>query len=213
LHLKGNGQNNVKSWDIKYSYTTRYNKYACNSQDSFGQDPLADSSGDGTSRAAYVTDSTIRAGRFLEIKAEESMTDAQCSKRANEEANLRRARSTVYTAIVAGTQQADGSNWNLGDLVTVQDDFAGLKGEYLIRALEYSISVSGGSNTRITIAPVDAYTVVGTKTTGSKRKSADGEEMVNPVAKLVSKYTRVVQKEVSIEDREILRRKKILGIK
>jgi prophage tail gpP-like protein len=182
LHLINGRQNNVKSWSVKAGYQKRYNRYICRSQDNVGFDPDADYGDNGTARTGDIEDQTIRAGRIIEVQAEESMTDEQCTKRANEEANLRRARSTEYTATVAGTQQANGELWSIGQIVIANDEFAGIRGEYIIRSAKYSIDVGSGSQTTLTLAPVDAYTVQGVENVGNKRKSRSPSQIENQSA-------------------------------
>jgi len=190
LHLSTNRSNNVKSWNVRIGYQSRYNTYICRSQDNIGFDEEADYGEEGTSRTGIVVDSTIRTGRLLEIGAEESMNDTECGGRANEEANLRRARSTEYTALVAGVTQSNGDLWSLGDRVTVQDDFSGLRGDFLIRAIQYSIGIREGSQTEITIAPIDAYTVQGTVTAGNKRLGQVSRQITSEDARKVASRSR-----------------------
>lgn len=209
LHLKDERINNVKSWSVSQNYQSRYNKYICRSQDDFGFDVSADYGESGTARTGTVTDKNIREGRFLEIIAEESLDDSKCLERAKEEANLRRARATVYSATVAGVTQSDGSNWTLGDIINVQDDFSGLNGDYLIRDIEYSVSSMDGSNTVITVAPIDAYTVQATQTSADKRKSAGSSQLASDEAEKSNKNVRPTSQQQT-KDKALERRKRIL---
>lgn len=190
IHLRDSRNNNVKQWRNKINYASRFRNYICRSQDNVGFDESADYGEEGTARTGQITDNTIRTGRLIEIKAEESMTDAQCLERAKEEANLRRVRSTEYTAVLAGSIDAQGSLWSIGDLVEVQDDFADLRGDYLVRSVEYSIGISQGTETLITIAPIDAYTVQGQVTPANRRKSKPTRTISTTEAQRVARRSR-----------------------
>ena len=185
IHKKS-GRNNVMSYTFKNSYQMRFNEYVTSSQDDFGSDENAEYSEEGTARAGRVIDDEIRQGRYHEIKAEESTDDEGCSNRAQEEANLRRARSREYVATVAGIAQADGTAWKIGNIIKVNDDFAGLSGDFLIRSLKHSVDLSSGSRTRITVAPLDAYTARGVETPQNKRKSKFDNNFVNNTSPKIS---------------------------
>jgi len=172
IHRCNDNRNNVKSYKVRQSQQSRYNQYYVRSQDNYGADDNADYSTAGTKRTGIVTDDSIRSGRYLEIVAEESMDDATCLERAKEEANIRRARSTSYSCVVAGNVQADGTPWDIGQTVTVKDEIASVKGSFIIRSVEYSLSNEAGTQTNIVCAPIDAYKVQPLETAGDKRVSS-----------------------------------------
>jgi len=172
-----NQTNNVKSSSSRFSSQGRYNKVVCTSADNFGNNASADYSVDGTSRTGESIDSGVRESRYLEIQAEETMGDIECTQRANEEVNLRRARGNEYTAKVAGYAQSSGALWDFGQLVNVDDEYANVRGQLLIRAVEMFSSIQGGSTTSILCASPDAYNVVGAVTRGYSRKSSFGEDL------------------------------------
>lgn len=180
LHELGNDQNNVKSWNVSHKQDGRFNIYVCRSQDNIGFSELADYSTDGMNRNGEVVDEEIRVGRRIEINAEESMNDQECFERAKEESNIRRARSTEYIAVVVGTQQIDGKVWDIGQRVTVNDDIAGVQGSFIVRSVEYSITLGQGEQTKITCAPIDAYKVQAVATKTDKRKSNEGTRYTRP---------------------------------
>jgi prophage tail gpP-like protein len=172
IHRRNNNGNNVKRYRVKQSQQARFNQYYVRSQDNIGFFDDADYGVDGTKRTGIVTDDSIRAGRYLEIVAEESMDDATCLERAKEEANVRRARSTSYSCVVAGTSMADGTPWDIGQTVTVNDEIANVRGSFIIRSVEYSQDSDSGTQTNITCAPIDAYKVQPLETAGDKRVSS-----------------------------------------
>jgi prophage tail gpP-like protein len=164
LHRPESSQNNVLSASLRLTLSERYHRYVVRVQDNPSSDddalPGLESEGEGTSRTASATDSQVRPTRYLEIKGEGSMTSSDLAGRANEEANLRRARSTEYRASVQGDAQANGAPWSIGDLVRIQDDFNGVQRDMLLRSISISVDVGGGSRTEMTLAPEEAYTTV-----------------------------------------------------
>lgn len=192
LHQVGNNQNNVKSWSVVQSQQNMYNTYQIRSQDNIGYNENADYGTDGMSRNGQSTDASIRTSRFIEVIAEESMTDAECLGRSKEEANIRRARSIEYTAVVAGFSQVNGSVWDIGLRVAVKDEIAGINGIFIIRSVEYSVSLGQGEQTRITCAPIDAYKVQAVASDSDKRKSDEGSIYSNPTAPTTQRFKRDV---------------------
>lgn len=174
IHKVGNRTNNVISYTVRRSHAQRYNTYLCRSQDNFGFDPFADYSGSGTDRNSGATDSEIRATRYLEVQAEESMSTTECGGRAAEESNIRRALGMEYTVTVAGNTQTDGTLWDFGQFVNIIDDYADISGNYLIKTVEYAIDIRKGTRTRLVCVPPDAYQVTAEPTRASKRSARTG---------------------------------------
>jgi len=175
LHKVGGISNNVATYSFRQSQQNRFNQYLCRSQDNFGFDPFGDYSGEGTDRKNSVEDSQIRPSRYLEIQAEESMNDKECSERAAEESNIRRAFGTEYTASVPGVTQSDGTLWDFGQFVDVVDDYADISGKFLIKSVEYAIDTEGGTRTQNTCVPPDAYQVTAEPSKEDSRNAKTGE--------------------------------------
>jgi prophage tail gpP-like protein len=184
IHKPDNPTNNVLNYSTKRSQQGRFRKILCRSQDNFGFDPLADYSGDGTDRKSEAIDDQMRATRYLEIQAEESMSDAECLERASEEVNIRRASGEGYTATLQGHAQTDGTVWDFGQFVQVDDEFADIQGEFLIKAVEWSENLRQGITTRLVCVPPDAYQVIAEPTPETKRTAKTGTAFQNetPVA-------------------------------
>jgi len=182
INVVGGKNNNVLNYSVVHSQQNRFAKILCRSQDNFGFDPFADEDGGGTDRKDQAVDKDIRGTRYLEIQAEETMTDTECKERAAEEVNIRRAMGTVYTATVAGHTQPDGTVWDFGQFVDVQDDLADVTGEFLIKSVEWSEDTRTGSRTRIVCVKSDAYQVIAEPTAATSRKSSTGTtlESVTP---------------------------------
>ena len=179
LHQKNNTTNNVKSYSASRSNQNRFNKYLCRSQDNFGYSSDADIE-EGTDRNGEAPDGDIRESRYLEFQAEESMTSPECEKRADEEANIRRTGSEGYIATVAGTTQSDGTVWDFGQFVQVEDDFADIHGEFLVSDVSYAQDITRGTRTTLTCVPPDAYQVTAEPTTETARSSSTGTKFSNP---------------------------------
>jgi len=190
LHQIGNQSNNVKSWSVVQSQQSLFNTYICRSQDNIGFDSNADYSEEGLNRKGESVDSSIRSSRFYELNAEESMTDSECLERSKEEANIRRARAIEYTAVVAGFSQLTGGLWDIGQRVTVKDEVAGVNGSFIIRSVEYTVSLTDGGRTRITCAPIDAYKVQAVATDTDKRKSDSGTQYTNATPSTKQRFKR-----------------------
>ena len=88
-------------------------------------------------RKQQAEDPSIRSTRFLQVRAEESMTDEELDIRAQDEINLRRAKSLVYSVTVPSHQYVKGR------LVTVNDQQTGVSGIFLIKKVEYTSSSEG----------------------------------------------------------------------
>jgi prophage tail gpP-like protein len=179
LNKVGGTTNNVLNYSVTRSQQNRFRKILCRSQDNFGSDPFADSDGEGTDRNSSAPDGQIRATRYLEIQAEETMTKDECGERAKEEVNIRRAMGEPYTVTVAGHAQPDGTVWDFGQFVPVDDELAGVKGERLIKSVEWSEDTRQGSRTRMVCVQSDAYQVVAEPTAATKRTSPSNTEREN----------------------------------
>jgi prophage tail gpP-like protein len=184
IHKPNNRTNNVINYSTKRSQQGRFATILCRSQDNFGFDPFADYAGDGTDRKGEATDGQMRLTRYLEIQAEESMSDEECPDRAKEEVNIRRASGTQYTATVQGHAQSGGVVWDFGQFVQVDDEFANIQGEFLIKAVEWSENIRQGATTRLMCVPPDAYQVIAEPTPETKRSAKTGTAFQNetPVA-------------------------------
>lgn len=167
--------NNVKSSMMRIANQTRFNKIICKSADNAAAS--FDYFGDGQDRNGTAEDEEIRGSRFLEIQGEESMTDVECVNRAKEEVNLRRARSKEYVAVVAGLAQNDGTVWDYGQFVDVNDEYANVQGKMLIRTVQLNVDIRSGSRTTLTCSQPDAFQVVDVIPPKDKRLSTMGEDI------------------------------------
>lgn len=179
IHKQGESNNNVLTYSFRQSQQGRFRTYKCRSQDNIGFNPFAEYSAEGTDRKGDATDTQIRQSRYLEFLAEETMVNKTCIERAAEESNIRRANGIEYTVSIPGATQSNGVLWDFGQFVNVNDDYAGIRGLYLIKSIEYSIDTMAGTRTQLTMVPPDAYQVTAEPTKEDKRSSKTGESYQN----------------------------------
>lgn len=183
IEHSGSSSDNVKSYRATWDHQQLYNRYVTRSQDNFGFDLDSDyASGEGVDRTGDVVDDNIRASRYLEVQGEQTLFETEVTNRAKEEANVRRARAVAYEVDLQGVAQEDGTLWDVGQLVKIRDDYAGIRGTMLIRSVENRISIDEGTTTRLVFALPDAYTVQGAPTKQNSRRANRGDrfENINP---------------------------------
>ncbi len=177
LNLKeSDPRNNIKSRVVKISHQGRFNKYAPKSQYNFAVTPTEDYGSSGVNQTGIAIDDEIRDTRYFEFQTEEFMSDEECQNRANEEANIRRAYGTSYTAVVAEVSQTDGSLWDYGLIVSINDEPAGISGGFIIREVQYSKSKDGGSETTLVCSLPDAYKVTAVPNAVDSKKAKIGDK-------------------------------------
>lgn len=171
--------NNIKSATVNYDYTKRFNKYTLQS----GQNPTNhDVNYSGTSEASTedavgtdysgvlssvaeqtgeFSDPEIRNTRTTEIIAKTTDNTVNLDDLAEWTANLARARSREYSAVVVGYFQdaAQTMVWKPNILVKVVDNFAKIDATLLIKSVEYKLSLDNGSTTTICLVDSDSYTL------------------------------------------------------
>jgi len=159
IHTTGplNKRNNVKSARFNVDLTQRFNFYQIRSQGNpvFSLDSTSEQL---TEIQGIASDSSVRSSRKLEFQAEESFNAAESKDRAIWEANLRRVNSSRYKVIVQG-HSLNNKVWRPNQLVTALDDFVDIKSSMLISDVEYEYDLVGGSTSKITLVPPDAFTL------------------------------------------------------
>ena len=149
------GKTNIIDSIGKMNLAERYGTYVCKSQAS-----VENNNGESSNfnRTGKAVDPEVRETRYHEFVSEESMSTDECKQRAEEEANIRRARSFEYVVNVAGHSQ-DGIVYDIGKGARVNDESAGVKGVLLVRAVELKTSKDVGDVTEITMTYPDAYSL------------------------------------------------------
>lgn len=137
-----------------YEYANRFRHYRVET------DPVSDGSQNlwGSSVSAKWEDKEItRQARLLHVSAEADSTQSSCKKRASFEALYRAAASQVFTVVVGGWKQSDGSLWKANRTVFLDVPPLYLKDELLITAVTYDLSPEEGSKTSLTLMRKDAF--------------------------------------------------------
>ena len=164
IHKLNNPTNNVLSYTLKVSEAERFSSYLCRSQNNLSMPvPLADKTTK-VDLSNEIIDDYPRKSRYLEIQAEETMFTNNLLDRAIEEKNIRKALGTLYTCTVQGHSQSNGVPWDFGQFVTINDDFAGMRGSYLIKEVEFTVDTQRGGRTKLTCCPPDGYSTISSTT-------------------------------------------------
>lgn len=150
--------NNVLRSNVVYDDTGRYNFYVLTSQ--LGLIPVSRSgaadNGLIVDQVGSTRDDNIRRGRQLVLIAEGPFPIITNNERALWEANIRKARGTVYSATVQG-HRIGGTLWAVNNLVSVTDVFAGVSGEMLINSITFNESVNEGTTTDLSLVEKNSY--------------------------------------------------------
>lgn len=156
LNERNGSNNNIKKATANFRHQDRFHTYRITSQDNFSRGDYEDES---VERNSQAIDSEIRSSRYLEFQAEESMANADLVRRVIEEINLRKAQSIEYTAMLQGVTQENMELWDFGMLVSLKDDFVDMRGLFLIRAVEYRVSLQDGIEVQLTLTIPEGYNV------------------------------------------------------
>lgn len=161
IHRTDGQGNNAISYAFKYDDTQRFHRYEAvgnlnvNSLSTFG----AIAPKKVVSQSGFVLDERIREGRQYIISSEQFGSSGNMKDRSSWEANIRRARSRVYTAVVTGYKNQTGDIWTPNTLVKVSDDRANIDDVMLINAVTYRLTSDEGSTTELSLVNRDAYTL------------------------------------------------------
>lgn len=157
-NIPGELGNNIKSASLRKTTTNRFNRYEVQSQLTPISLDEGITPGDISSQNGIARDSTIRSTRQMTVNAEESMDSQSAIERAKWEANIRRSRSIEYSATVQG-HSINNEVWQPNRIIKVRDTFCNVSADLLIKAVEYSYSLDGGSTSSLTLVTKDSYTL------------------------------------------------------
>jgi prophage tail gpP-like protein len=170
LNEKSGEKNNIKSAVISFDDSKRFSKYIVYAQQ-LDNDDISNKS-EATVKAS-ATDSEALSTKQKNIILESEGDIDTVQDRANWEANIRRAKSTIVEYEVQGFYHDEGV-WEINKLIRVVDDFATIDSDMLINTVEFNYSEIGGSITRLGLLPPDAYTQQPEATTAQKQKGTLG---------------------------------------
>lgn len=145
---KLNGNTNIISSSKTVDYSERFRYYVCKSQSSDGSS---------VNRIGKAEDTEIRSSRYYEFESEETMSSKECKTRAEEEANIRRARSTNYSVSFPAHSQ-NGKVFDIAKGARVNDEGVGIAGVLLIKSVKFTESEQE-EKTEISLTYPDAYSV------------------------------------------------------
>lgn len=155
-NVPGGAFNNIKAGSLFIDTSERFNAYVVRSQ----LNPIFQSAKTTpdiiTNQEGQAFDDEIRAPRYLEINASESMSSFDAANLAVWETNIRQSRAFSYTATVYG-HSVEGAIFVPNTLIKVQDAFCNIDSTLLIKAVEYSYNLNDGSITRLACAKKNAY--------------------------------------------------------
>lgn len=162
-HIIGAEDNNVISSSFSYDTTGRFNSYKMSSE----LNPVALNEAGDTDLASLVdqsggvSDSDIRTGRQLVLVSEAPFSDSNCANRARWEADIRKARSLIYSAVVPGFKVGGNSGdlWQTNKLYQIVDDFVGKTEQMLCNSVTFSLNAENGNNTTLGFVGKDAYSL------------------------------------------------------
>lgn len=128
---------NFLDGSIKFDHKERFSKYVFK-----GQAQGTDES-DGLFTSAASVDSGVKRYRPKVITATTESNDANLTKRAHWEKNLRESKSTVGTVTLPGWRQSNGSLWKPNTIVNFFSEYLGLDTDFLIGDVTYTLNDQG----------------------------------------------------------------------
>jgi prophage tail gpP-like protein len=156
-----NGQsNNVLDYSFDYDHTGRFNKYLSIGNSNLGLIEAILSSAmskDIVDKKGIFSDDKIREGRQFVIASENPGATPQQEERVKWEANIRKARSKIYTAKVSGFKNQTGDIWIPNTIVSVIDENADINDRMLISSVTFRLDAVEGKTTEISLCNKNAY--------------------------------------------------------
>jgi len=168
LNVIGGNNNNVTTGSGIDDDSNRFYKYIVRSQANPSATGYAGTDEDIAGVVGIAFDDDIRKNRVLEINAEQSMDKPACEKRAQWEANIRRARAISAKYVIPG-HSANGEVWRENRRVDVVDDFNDLRAQMTIKNVRFGYDLGGGSITTVSLSPPDAFELSPTQPGASKK--------------------------------------------
>ena len=163
-HIIGAEDNNVIESSFRYDTTGRFNVYQFTSQ--LSPVPLI-YSGDFdlaslVAQRGGALDKGIRAGRQMVLVSETASSSTYDEQRARWEADIRRARGLVYSAVVPGFRVGfdTGALWNINRLYQIVDDYLGKSEPMLCNSITFTFDIDDGKKTSIGFVDESAYRLV-----------------------------------------------------
>lgn len=144
---------NLKEIRASYDYSERFSEYVVKGQRA-GSD--ADFGAAVSAVEAGAFDPGIRRYRPFVKVADGQATPAIAQRQADWERQVRAARSTKVSCVVAGWRQESGALWDINQRVRVDAAMVGVAGELLVSAVCYTLG-DGGETTKLDLMRADAF--------------------------------------------------------
>lgn len=165
--------NNLLKSSMTRSHRKRFHKYAIFSQtDSTGLGQEGEAPTQGVSNQGISQDNAIRTTRFNCTMAEQSSDSTMCETRAEWQSNMSRVDSFAYNCTYQGYKTPNGIVIEPGFIVHVTDQYMQIDADLLIKKVNYSYSLSGGSIVEMGLVLPDAFTL----TTSQPTKTESGND-------------------------------------
>jgi len=174
LNLVNNDTNNILSATASLKTNELFNQYVCRSQGNLltgnktgkqSEDEVVAAVSDG------VEDDAVRDTRIFNFTAENASSTEQCTNRAEWQKTINRAKAFKYTCVVQGHSHNDDEVWRLNRLVNIEDVFVDINDRFLINAITWNQSLTGGSTTTLEFVQKNAYLL---PTDDKQRLTSDG---------------------------------------
>ncbi|MEG2173149.1 MAG: contractile injection system protein, VgrG/Pvc8 family [Desulfovibrionaceae bacterium] len=171
---------NILSGQTKRSMAERFSTYAVMGQHNPAA-ASADNDADDTPApklhpTGTAQDKGVSRYRPLLIVAEAEGGGPSFGVRAHFEARVRAAKGHKPVIQVQGWRTAQGLLWQAGQTVTMDDDWLGVEGPWLISNVEFSQSGNGGSTTRLSLSKAEAFDLLPQPEKAKKKKQSDDDD-------------------------------------
>lgn len=123
-----------------------------------------------------AADRAVSRYRPLILVAEAEGGGPSFAVRAAFEARVRAAKGHKPLVQVQGWRTAGGELWQVGQTVTMDDDWLGVDGPWLISTVEFSQSGNGGSTARLTLSKPEAFDLLPQPEKAKKKKKRDDDD-------------------------------------
>jgi len=146
MHKKGMENSQIKGYDYSVDFTNRFRRLIVRSQRAGSGDVQG-----------IAFDTECKLNRTKIITAEDICDEDQAALMALWEVNKRRADSVNYACEVYGFWAKADTIWQPNQVVNIQDDYAGINHDMLLKEVVYTVSRDNGSTTGLVFVPPDAY--------------------------------------------------------
>lgn len=170
------GINNLKNAEVKTDFTERFNKYTIksmvnqNNDNPVGTINTAVITNVGVAQSGTAYDGQVRSTRKFTNIGSSAMNSSDCINRAIWQANIALTKGFTYSCEVFGFRQnlIDVPNfagyllnplWKPNQLVYVNDEFANIDDEMLIKSVTYKQDLQNGSTSKLDLVNKQSFSL------------------------------------------------------